>query len=192
MNKRISFGRVVAAAAIAVLATIGPVTAVSAEPFAAGGQITSIDDGDVRAAGNSGRFVVRNRHVGGTLSGTVGGMVLVNEPFTFTFKTNVPIQTQSGNIQGTLTFADFEAKVIGRSALGVTPLECPAEVAERFGCIQTAPGVFFFPGLIITGTVRFTEGTEGSGIVSAFVIPIIDDQGHIVGVFAGGLSIEGA
>lgn len=192
MRERISLGGIVAAGVIAVLAAIGPVQAVSAEPFLAGGEITSIDDGDVKAAGNSGRFIVRNRHVGGTISGSIGGVVVDDEPFTFTFKTNVPIQTQSGNIQGTLSFGPYEAKIIAKSELGVTPVPCPADQAEMFDCIETQPGVFFFPGLLITGSVHFTEGADGMGTVNAFIIPIIDPAtGHILGVFMGGLTIQG-
>jgi hypothetical protein len=192
MRERLSLGRIVAAGVIAMLAAIGPAQAVSAEPFMAGGELTSIDDGDVNAAGKSGRFIVRNRHVGGTISGSIGGVVFDDEPFTFTFKTNVPIQTQSGNIQGTLTFGEYEAKVIATSELGVTPVPCPADLAEMFGCIETQPGLFFFPGLLINGSVHFTEGAEGTGTVNAFIIPIIDPAtGHILGVFKGGLRIQG-
>ena len=195
MCKRISLGRIMAAAVIAALGAIGPVQAVSAEPFMAGGYITSIDDGDVKAAGTSGRFVVRNRHVGGTLSGVVGTTPIevagVPQPFTFTFKTNVPIQTQSGNVQGYLSFGNYEAKVIGTSEIGATPVECQAVYATLFGCIETDPGRFFFPGLLITGSVRFTEGAEGSGTVNAFIIPKLDALGHIVGIEVAGLRIQG-
>jgi hypothetical protein len=188
MGMRISLGRIVAASAIALLAALGPVQAVSAEPFLAVGRITTIDDGDVKAAGNSGRFIVRNRSVGGFISGTVGTDEFVEEPFTFTFKTNVPIQTQSGNIQGTLSFGPYEAKVIAKSELGLTPVRCEGTEFEAL-CVQTPEGLFL-PGLLITGSVRFTEGAEGSGTVNAFLVPIVQD-GHIVDVFAGGLTIEG-
>jgi hypothetical protein len=191
MSKRISLGRIVAAAVIAAVAAIGPVQAVSAEPFMAGGPITSIDDGDVRAAGNSGRFVVRNRHVGGTLSGFVGDVLFVNDPqpFTFTFKTNVPIQTQSGNVHGTLTFGPYEAKVAAQSELGVTPVPCPAGW-EAWG-VPGADGNLFLPGLLINGTVTFTDGAQGTGTVSGFVIPRLDAAGHIVGIVGGWLTIQG-
>ena len=189
MSKRISLGRIVTTAMIAALATISSVQAVSAEPFMAGGEISSIDDGDVKAAGNSGRFVVRNRHVGGTLSGVVGGLPFHGEPFTFAFKTNVPIQTQSGNIQGYLTFGDYEAKVIARSELGVTPVPCPQ--GWEPWCVEAQPGSFFLPGLLITGTAVFTGGTEGSGGVNAFIVPRLNPEGHIIGILAAGLQIQG-
>ena len=194
MSKRISLGRIMAVGVIATLAAIGPVQAVSAEPFMAGGYITSIDDGDVKAAGTSGRFVVRNRHVGGTISGVVGNTPInvdgVPQPFTFTFKTNVPIQSQSGNIQGSLAFGNYEAKVNGTSEIGATPVPCPPEYAAMFGCIETGSGLFF-PGLLITGSVRFTEGAEGTGTVNAFIIPKLDALGHIVGIEVAGLRIQG-
>jgi hypothetical protein len=190
MCKRISLGRIVATGVVAALAALGPVQTVSAEWFLAGGEITSIDDGDVKAAGNSGRFVVRNRHVGGTISGIVGGGVqLDREPFTFTFKTNVPIQTQSGNIQGLLAFGAYEVKVTGRSELGVTPVPCPQ--GWEPWCIETQPGSFFLPGLLINGAVLFAEGAEGNGVVNAFIVPMLDPEGHIVGVLAAGLTIHG-
>ena len=195
MSKRISLGRMMAAGVIAAVAAIGPVQAVSAEPFMAGGYITSIDDGDVKAAGTSGRFVVRNRHVGGTISGVIGNTPIsvddVPQPFTFTFKTNVPIQSQSGNIQGSLAFGNYEAKVNGTSEIGATPVECPVIYAPMFGCIETESGVFFFPGLLIKGTVRFVEGSDGSGTVNAFIIPKLDALGHIVGIEVAGLTIQG-
>lgn len=190
MSKRMSLGRVVVTGVVAALAAIGPVQAVSAEPFMAGGEISSIDDGDVKAAGNSGRFVVRNRHVGGTISGVIGGGVpLDREPFTFTFKTNVPIQTQSGNIQGSLQFGPYEARVVGSSQLGVTPVPCPQ--GWEPWCVETQPGSFFLPGLLINGTVVFIDGAEGNGLVNAFIVPMLSPEGHIVGILAAGLTIQG-
>jgi hypothetical protein len=199
MTTRISMGRVVAAATMAALAAFGSSEAV-AEEFAAGGQITTIDDGNVKAAGNSGRFVVKNRHVGGTLSGFIGDTPLVNVPFTFTFGTNVPIMTQSGNIHGALVIDDgaYEAKVAAQSKLGVTPAPCPAAWAAMYGCIETSPGRFFFPGLLINGKLTITGGAaqghgtvDGYGSVDGWVIPVIDPAtGHIVGVFAGALSLQ--
>lgn len=168
MSKRFSLGRVVAAAVIAALAAFGSTEAV-AEDFGAVGQITDIDEGNVKAAGKSGRFVVKERTVTGTLSGIVGG-TSVNEEFTFTFGTNVPLMTQSGNIHGTLTFGNYEAKVAAKSQLGITPVG--------------------YPGLLINGTLTFTDGTQGHGVVDAWVIPNIVD-GHIVGVHAGMLTIQG-
>jgi hypothetical protein len=192
MSKRISLGRIVAASVIAAVAAIGPVQAVSAEPFRAGGEISTIDDGDVKAAGASGRFIVRNRHVGGTIAGVIGTTVIPAdrpEPFTFTFKTNVPIQTQSGNIQGRLEFGPYEAKVIGMSQLGVTPVPCPA--GWEAWCVPGADSNLYLPGLLITGTATFTEGAEGGGTVSAFIVPKLTPEGHIDGIIAAGLTIVG-
>jgi hypothetical protein len=189
MSKRISLGRIVAVAVIAALAAIGTVQPVSAEPFLAGGPIEDIDKGDVKAAGKSSRFVVRNRNVSGTIHGTVGDTSFAGVHFTFMFKTNVPIQTQAGNIQGSLSFGSYEAKIIAKSELGVTPVPCP-EGWEPW-CVETEPGSYFLPGLLINGSVRFTEGAEGNGTVNAFVVPELSPDGHIIGVIAGGLTIQG-
>ena len=88
----------------------------------------------------------------------------------------------------------YTAKVAAKSAIGVTPAPCPAAWAAVYGCIETAPGVFFFPGLLINGNLTFTSGdTQGHGTVDGWVIPIIDPvTGHIVGVFAGALSLQGS
>lgn len=190
MSTRMKLGSVVGAAMIAALVALGPVQALAAQ-FVAGGQITTIDDGNVKAAGKSTRFVVKDRNVGGTLSGFIGDTLLGNAPFTFTFGTNVPIMTQSGNIHGTLTLGDYAANVAAKAQLGVTPAPCPAEWAATFGCIETSPGLFFFPGLLINGTLTFTDGAQGHGVVDAWVIPLIGPGGHIVGVFAGALMIQG-
>ncbi|HEV2054504.1 MAG TPA: hypothetical protein VGV06_04930 [Methylomirabilota bacterium] len=40
--------------------------------------------------------------------------------------------------------------------------------------------------------MTFTDGAQGHGTVDAWVIPIIDhNSGHIVGVFAGALLLQG-
>ncbi len=187
MSKRISLGRMVAVAVIAAAAAVAPVQAVSAEPFLAGGRIMDIDKGDLKAAGDSGRFIVRNRHVDGTLSGSVGGVELPDTFFTFMFKTNVPIQTQSGNIQGYLSFGIYEAKVIAKSEIGAVP--CPA--GWDAWCIEIPSGSLVLPALLINGSVTFTEGTEGHGTVSAYIVPRLGLDGHILGVLAGELMIQG-
>lgn len=137
--------------------------------FSTQGSITSIDEGQVKPAGGSGRFVVSARSVGGDLYGPdlVGA-------YTLNFGTNVPITTQSGQFHGTLSVAGgYEAAVQGSTSLGLTPIG--------------------YPGLLIDGTLTFTEGTQGHGQVSGWLIPNIDpNTGHIVGVLAGAVSVNGA
>jgi hypothetical protein len=192
MKKWIELGSVAAVVVIAALGALCPARALAAQDaFLASGPILTIDDGNVDAAGNSGRFVVKEREVRGTLSGFVGNDVFVDVPFTFTFGTNVPLMTQSGNLHGTLTFNGYEAKVAAKSTLGVTPAPCPESLADV--CVPSAdsPTGFFFPGLLINGTLTFTSGAQGHGTADAWVVPVIDPlTGHIVGVVAGQLTIK--
>jgi hypothetical protein len=151
-------------------------------PFSVSGTITMIDTGDVKPAGQSGRFIVRDRHITGTFMGSI------NAPFVLTFDTNVPIDTQSGRIHGRLIAGVYEANVTMASSTGATPVEC--ETPNGATCIAT-PGGNFVPGLLLNGRMNFLGGAKGQGSVTGWLIPIIDEQGHIVSIVASHLAING-
>ncbi len=175
----------VAVLALLALTALAPGVAIAQGVFLAG-PITDIDDGDVKAAGASNRFVVKDRHVFGALFGMLNGEQLTAVPFTFTFGTNVPIMTQSGNLHGLLAIGSaYEARVAAKSSIGVTPVPCTL-APPGAPCLDG-----FVPGLIIEGVLTFTAGAIGTGTVSAWVIPNIDPAtGHIIGVLAGALTIS--
>lgn len=81
-----------------IIAALGVISAPAVAgpfvPFSASGTILTIDTGDAIPAGQSGRFIVRDRHITGSLTGSLGGTTGV--PFTITYDSNVPIATQSG------------------------------------------------------------------------------------------------
>jgi hypothetical protein len=158
--------------------TVAPASAASA--FLLSGLIDGIDEGDVDAAGASGRFVVKDRHINGHLGGSFGNDLLSNAPFQFTFGTNVPITSQSGNLHGTLAFAGYTARVAARSTLGLTPIPC---VVGSTGCVPVGGGAGRLPGLLISGTLAFTKATAANGTVEGFVVPILDADGHIIAAF---------
>lgn len=163
-----------------------PALAGSRVPFSASGTILTIDAGDVRAAGQSGRFIVRDRHITGTLTGSIGGTVGV--PFVITYDANVPIATQSGRIHARLIASVYEANMTMASSTGPTPVEC--EIPDGATCIAT-PGGNFVPGLLLNGKMNFQSGAKGQGNVSGWLIPILDEQGHIVSIAASLLTIAG-
>ncbi|MDO8671957.1 MAG: hypothetical protein Q7O66_11080, partial [Dehalococcoidia bacterium] len=103
--------RLVAVCAL-VLATLLPSLAMAAAPvsFSAGGQITSISDGTVKPAGDSGRFVVVERKIVGTLDpdGSLSG------DFVLTYKANVELATQAGNLHGTVKVSGNVLNVNGK------------------------------------------------------------------------------
>lgn len=162
--------------------TSAPAFAGPQVPFSASGTIQTIDDGDVKAAGQSGRFTVRDRHITGTLTGSIGG------PFVITFDSNVPIATQSGQIHARMIAGVYEANMTLASSTGPTPVEC--ETPNGATCIAT-PGGNLVPGLLLNGRMNFLSGAKGQGIVTGWLIPILDEQGHIVSIAASLLTLSG-
>lgn len=172
------FGAVVAA----LWFVSAPAIAGSPVPFSASGTILTIDTGDVRPAGQSGRFIVRDRQITGTLAGSISG------PFVLTYDTNVPIATQAGRIHARLIVGVYEANVVMASSTGPTPVECDAP--DGATCIAT-PGGNFVPGLLLNGRMNFLSGANGHGSVTGWLIPIVDAQGHIVSIAASQLTLLG-
>ena len=170
----------------ALVAAIGCVSAPAFAgphvPFSVSGTITMIDTGDVKPAGQSGRFIVRDRHITGTFTGSISA------PFVITFDTNVPIATQSGRIHGRLIAGVYEANVTMASSTGATPVEC--DILDGSTCIAT-PGGNFVPGLLLNGRMNFLSGAKGQGSVTGWLIPVLDDQGHIVNILVSQLAISG-
>ncbi len=132
-----------------------------------------IDQGDVQPAGKSGRFVVKDRTVTGTLTAVLPGSP--EGRFSFTYGTNVPLLTQSGQIHGTLSIAggEIEARVRARSSLlGYTEQGLPV--------------------IAISGRLTFTSGATGTGEIEGAIIPVLDPVGlHIIGMAQGELGIVG-
>ena len=132
-----------------------------------------IDQGDVSPAGKSGRFVVKDRTVTGSLTALLPGSP--EGRFAFVFGTNVPLLTQSGQIHGTLSIdgGRIEARVIATSVLqGSTPEGLPI--------------------IGITGKLTFTSGARGTGDIQGVIIPVLDpDTLHILGLAYGELGIAG-
>lgn len=143
--------------------------------FSASGPVLTIDQGTVFPAGDSGRFMVMERTVFGTLSGDLNG------PFTFVYGSNVPLLTQSGPVHGRLSVGTYEAAVEGQSSLLVGP-----GIAIRPDGGPLAVVVV----LRVTGSLAFTSGAQGQGDFTATVTVAIDPAtGHILGVVPSGLPI---
>ena len=177
-----------ACASIAMLGLISdPVVAEAQVPFIATSTHTqntpwSIDEGDVKPAGNSGRFIVRDRHVTGTFTGDISG------DFTITYDTNVPLATQSGPIHARMVSGAYEANMTMVSSVGPTPVPCEAPDGKT--CIETPVGNFV-PGLLLNGRMNFQSGAKGKGNVNGWLIALLDQEGHITHIVAGQLTIVG-
>ncbi len=163
-----------------------PVLAGPRVPFSASGTILTIDTGKVKQAGDSECQIVKDRQVTGTLTGSIGGTTGV--PFVMTFNGVVSIEDQSGLLRGRMVAGVHEAKVTLTSSAGPTPVEC--EDPDGVTCIATPAGNFV-PGLLLNGKMNFLGGTQGQGAVTGWVIPILDEQGHVVGIVASQLTLAG-
>ena len=177
-------------AACGVVVTLGfesaPVLAGSKVPFSASGTILTIDTGRVKQAGGSECYIVKDRQVTGTLTGSIGGTTGV--PFVITFNAVVSIEDQSGQLRGRMVAGVYEANMTLASSTGPTPVEC--EDPDGATCIVTPAGNFV-PGLLLNGKMKFLGGTEGQGTVTGWAIPVFDAQGHVVSIIASQLTLAG-
>ncbi len=156
-----------------VLATLIPGTALAAKPasFGASGIITYISAGTVVPAGESGRWVVVERELGGTfLSGDISGN------FTMAYKANVELSTQAGNLHGTLETGSYILKMNGK----IQPLEM----------VPTPLGIDL-PKLTINGRWTSIDGTQGQGNFEAWVIFIPTPEGHVGSIIASAFDLTG-
>lgn len=161
--------------ALAVVATASIWAAALAAkpvPFSASGTVDNISDGDVFPAGESGRWVVAERELTGTLSGDING------EFTMTYKANVELETQAGRLHGTLEVGSHVIKVNGE----VEPL-------TQVGVIywEVEPDVWMdMPKLKLTlgGHFTFINGAQGNGEFDADVVFVPTLDGHVDAVLS--------
>lgn len=157
-----------------LLTVLMPTTAFAAKPLPvhAEGAITSIEDTvigeNVFPAGDSGRFRVVDRVISGGLSGDIAG------DFILTYKANVDLLTQAGNLHGTLTTGDYTFKING----AIAPLEM----------VPTIYG--YLPMLTITGHWS-RPGGPGNGTFGAWVVFIPDEYGHVVWIIDSSFTMDG-
>ena len=175
MKKRLFFISLVLAL---VMTTLMPVTVLAAKPadFSASGTITGISPGDVFPAGESGRWVVAEREIEGNFDGDIGD---IGGPFTLTYKANVELATQSGNLHGWLTVGEdsYVLKVNGE----IEPLEFWGWYAEGIPLYK----------LTINGRWTFTDGARGQGDFNAWVIFIPTLEGHVGSIVDSSFTLTG-
>jgi len=156
-----------------VLTALMPVATLAAKPvsFDTSGIVTQISPGTVFPAGESGRWIVVERELCGTfLSGNING------DFTMTYKANVKLSNQAGNLHGTLKSGPYVLKLNGK----IQPLE-----------IVPTPLGIDLPKLTITGHWTFTDGAQGNGNFDVWVIFIPTPEGHVGSIVASALSLTG-
>jgi hypothetical protein len=141
---------------------VTPALAAKPVPFAAAGTITYITPGDVFPAGNSGRFVVAERELGGSIAGSING------DFTLTYKANVELATQAGALHGTLVAGGYEFKVNGQ----IEPL-----TFYGWYVLDVIP----LYQLDISGKWS-AKGSQGNGDFFATIVFIPTPDGHVYAI----------
>lgn len=174
MKKRLFFISLVLAL---VMTTLMPVTVFAAKPadFSASGTITGISPGDVFPAGESGRWVVAERE----LTGTFPDGEDISGDFTLTYKANVELATQAGNLHGELAMND------GSYVLKVNGKIEPLVFVGWF-----APGIPLYQ-LTINGRWTFTDGARGQGDFSASATFVPTPDGHVAFIVASTFDLTG-
>jgi len=164
---------------VLILTALAPATALAAKPqsFYAAGKITYISPGEVLPAGESGRWRVIERELRGELLPEVEGLETdISGPFTMTYKANVELATQAGNLHGILEIGDYTFRVNGK----IQPLEI----------VPIAPGIYL-PKLAINGHWTLGDGARGNGEFDAWVVFVPDAYGHVAYIVASSFTMDG-
>ncbi len=150
------------------------------EPFSASGIITGIEDTKVGVnafeLGVSGKWLVKDRSINGTLEGAI------DSEFTLTYGGIFSIETQAGCLVGTMDAGDRTFFVVGT----INPYEL------------VPMGGYDLPKLTISG--YWTEKLprqqgryqkRSTGTFDAWVIFIPDAQGHVVQIVQSSFEMNG-
>lgn len=176
-------GKTLLAAVLAVVGGLLITGAASADnkpqPFNVIALATGGDLGNVKPAGASGRFVVKDRPISGFLLTNPADFGTVYGGFDLSFGTNVPIDTQSGQIHGKGTLYLPTRQI----AINVT---AKSKYAGTCDLVEAPPG-YVFEMLVASGTFTFTGGDQGQGDLNATVCFVRESPGGHIAAFTGGI-----
>jgi len=152
-----------------VLAALTPGTALAKkgggfEEFYATGEISGIDPGTVKPAGNSGRWVVSERAVIVQFTDGTG---------TMTYAANVPIETQAGSFHGQLEKGDLVFRVQGKSEPITYRYDIPSGLPEPY------PPSLPVYRLEFSGSWTLVSGGQGNGTFSGWADFVPTPEGHV-------------
>lgn len=176
------FGKTLIAAALAVVGGLIITGAASADskqqPFNVIALAVAGDVGDVTQAGQSGRFVVKDRPISGVLVTNPADLGTIYGGFDLNFGTNVPISTQSGQLHG-------------KGALylptGQVDINVTASTVYAGPCTLPVPFAEHSEMLFASGSFTLTGGTPGQGQLGATVCFVRVSPGGHIHAFTGGI-----
>ncbi len=156
--------------ALLLLVLVLPGTALAAKvPVSAYGVITSISESEEFPAGTSGRIKVVSRTIYGSFtSGDILGS------FTMTYKANVELATQAGNLAGTLT--------TGPHLFYVSGYIQPVQWIPIPGSPDAYTGLLTATGEWALGDPK---DDRGSGTFTARIVFVPTPDGHVASILPG-------
>ncbi len=164
-------------------------TAKGLDDFHAEGIVIGIDQGDIKAAGNSGRWIVKDRTLFGAFT---DGPASILGSFTMTYHANIEsTDSQAGSLQGVLVVGDYKLNVTAKTT-PIVPTTYPPTIYPKSIDI---PGVGTVNTLVtdclleLNGSWTMTSGSVGNGTVDADIFVqicvVCTDypalEGHVVG-----------
>jgi hypothetical protein len=164
MKKLLVIGLVLAM----MLTLILPSTAMAAKPAAlnASGALTSIDDGITQQLGDSGKWLVSDRHIQGTFVDSD-----LEGNFTLTYGGVFDLATQAGHLSGRMEVDSKSFVVTGK----VAPYTFVSWYAEGIPILQ----------LSIAGNWNCLKGGKGNGTFTSVMYFIPTADGHVYAVLPG-------
>jgi hypothetical protein len=170
MKKILFLGMVLAL----MLTLILPSVAMAAKPavFSATGEMIGIDSGNVKPLGDSGLWLVKDRHIDGYFTdGFPKG-----QTFRITYGGVFKISTQAGSLAGTMKTGTETYTITGK----VAPLT-----------MVFMGGEVYLPQLSISGHWTGTKGVKRSGTFTASVLFIPDAAGHVATILNSSFIMTG-
>ncbi len=159
----------------AMAAKTPPVPPAPPSSFAAQGVMLSIDTGNVKEIGKSGKWLVKDRHIQGRfVNGDLGA-----SPFTITYSGVFDLATQAGNLAGKL-----EA---GENTIGIAGKVEPLTMFD----IGTSGSHMYLPKLTITGKWAGLKGLNANGSFEAWMVFVPTADGHVDYIVASSFAMTG-
>lgn len=141
--------------------------------FTAEGVFSSIDTGNVKELGNSGKWLVKDRHIQGQfLSGDLG-----TSAFTITYGGVFDLATQQGNLAGKME--------VDSNLIGITGTVAPLTM------VYFEPYATYLPKLTIGGQWTGLRGLHAHGSFKAWMIFIPDSEGHVLAIVDSSFAMTG-
>jgi hypothetical protein len=169
--KRILFISLVLALMLSLVLPSVAMAAPKPAVFSAQGIMTGIDTGDVKPLGDTGRFLVKDRHIQGEFTGGDLGTA----SFVITYGGIFDLQTQAGFLTGKME-VDSKKIIISGATKPLTLVDM---------------GGYYLPKLEICGLWSGAKGINAAGTFTAYMIFVPTPDGHVAYIVNSSFDMTG-